>query len=78
MSDPQCSETDTTLHDPGTPDDDVTPMRLRGRLAYRLACRSAGGRPRAFNIEKAVPVKRDRLEWWLGWYDERLRKWFGR
>ena len=55
-------------HNPGTPDDDVPPMRLKGRQAYR-------------DDDKAsVPVhdQAGKIEWWLGWYDERLRRFFGR
>ena len=55
-------------HDPGTSDDDVSPMRLVGRKAYRK------------QDESSEPVRGmdGRIDWWRGWYDEQLRRWFGR
>ncbi len=52
-------------HNPGTPDDDVSPMRLEGRQAYRKA-------------DESLEPAQGRIEWWLGWYDEQLRRFFGR
>lgn len=57
-----------TEHDPGTPDREVSPMRLRGRRAYRednkCDCPTLG-----------TP---DRQDWWMGWYDEQLKRFFKR
>ena len=55
-------------HNPGTPDEEVSYMRRLGREAWRQDDKSTlplNGRP-------------GRTEWWLGWYDERLRHIFGR
>ena len=51
--------------DPGTSDQDVSVDRFRGRVAYR-------GKP------EVQPVGRETVQFWLGWYDERLRGWYGR
>ena len=62
-------------HDPGTPDDDVSPVRLRGRRAYRHKDESM---ERLIEYACPEPGAPGRTEWWLGWYDERLRHIFGR
>jgi len=64
-------ETITSPH-PGTPDADVSPARLRGRIARRFASRCPAD-PDAVppDIRDTIP-KSDQAEWWLGWYDERL------
>jgi hypothetical protein len=51
--------------DPGTSDLAVCADRLRGRVAYRDA-------------PEVQPVGQETVQWWLGWYDEVLRKWYGR
>ena len=57
----------TSVHNPGTPDDDLQPERLQGRLAYR-----AKMRPEApFSIK-------DRIAWYDGWFDEPLGMFYGR
>lgn len=53
-------------HDPGTPDDDVLEFRREGRQGYR----SGKGRP--------PKGHKHQIQWWLGWYDERLRRFYGR
>lgn len=62
-------------HDPGTPDKDVPAMRLCGRRAWRVK-----DEPLDTIIEYGCPKPgaAGRIEWWLGWYDERLRRFFGR
>ena len=51
---------------PGTPDDDVTPDRRQGRIAARA------GRPDADNPY----IGMGRVEWYLGFYDVGLEKFF--
>lgn len=56
-------------HNPGTLDDEVSPGRRAGRRAYRL---TDGKHPTS-------PLrKKHRYDWWSGWYDEQLRRFFGR
>jgi hypothetical protein len=54
--------------DPGTPDAVVPLKRLRGRVDFRVG----------MTEPPASIVQNDRVGWWLGWYDERLRRFFGR
>jgi len=56
---------------PGTSDAKVSPWRLVGREAFR-----SGATP-GHSQSLAVP-EGHRVEFWLGWYDERLRRLFGR
>jgi len=49
---------------PGTPDEEVSPMRLRGRMAARL------------HLEQPPLRKQDRTDWWLGWYDVQLERFY--
>ena len=57
-------------HDPGTPDDYVSPGRLTGREAHR-----EGREPES---TAAALRKGFRTDFWLGWYDEELRRFYGR
>ena len=55
-------------HDPSTPDDDVSPERLKGRKEYQAKGGDAGLlRPTIYPVE-----------FWLGWYDERLKRFYDR
>lgn len=54
--------------DPGTPDERVGIKRLRGRVDYREGVQQPS---------EWMP-KNDRVQWWEGWYDERLRRFYGR
>jgi len=66
--------TKPTEHDPGTPNTMVPTIRLRGRTVYRKAPENTHKATRiAYGIDKS-----NRVVFWLGWYDERLRKWYGR
>ncbi len=53
-------------HDPGTPDGGIPDARLKGRRAYRD------------KLTEPPQGTEGKVEWWLGWYDEELRHWFGR
>jgi len=55
-----------STHDPATPDADVSPPRLAGRRAARR-------RDRTTEPPMGDP---DRTSWWLGWYDERLKRFY--
>ena len=60
--------------DPGTPDSDVSPVRLAGRERYRQAPEDQRGAD-----EQARGMEKDhRFDFWRGWYDERLRRIYGR
>jgi len=53
-------------HDPGTPDAEVAAMRLRGRRAARRR-----------NQADEPPIGcSGRVEWWLGWLDVRLERFY--
>ena len=55
-------------HNPGTPDVDISPLRLKGRIDAR---RGYG--------ESISPFRGyAKIEWFLGWYDERLRRFWKR
>lgn len=58
-------------HDPGTPDEMVSDARLAGREAARNTPSDV------LEVELHVP-KKYRTDWWLGWYDERLKRFYGR
>ena len=66
--------TGSTEPHPGTADDAVNESRLVGRMAFRNA-RVAG---RDMDEAEQEFNKKRPPEWWLGWYDERLRRFFGR
>jgi len=53
---------------PSTPDSQVSPGRLEGRRAARVG-RLADENPHA-------GAKEGRVDWYLGWYDVRLRKFY--
>ncbi len=58
---------ETSPHDPGTPDLDVSRERLEGRIAFRIGdgeCPYLHGQPR--------------IDWFLGYYDGRLRRFYER
>lgn len=61
-------------HDPGTPDDDVSEARRAGRQYWR---KHPGNAIRA-EMVAILQRERNRAEWWAGWYDERLRKFYRR
>lgn len=67
---------DPFLHDPGTPDSEISQLRLSGRMAHRRGMILGQRRPG----ELPLPAigQPGRAEWWLGWYDERLGHFFGR
>ena len=61
-------------HDPGTPDVEVSPVRREGRIFYR-------NHPEDDEVatrEATRLAKGSRMDFWLGWYDERLRGFYGR
>lgn len=59
---------------PGTPDELVSPVRLSGRRAAREHVASD---PTGDSVCPPLS-KPNRVDWWLGWYDERLKRFFGR
>lgn len=69
-----CSE---SAVNPGTPDGEVSRLRLSGRLAFRRRGMVLGDR-----LPPELPLppigEHGRAEWWLGWYDERLKRFYGR
>jgi hypothetical protein len=62
-------------HAPDTPDDEVSEFRLSGRLAARRQAAGVDERP---DNELPLPDRGQpgRTEWWLGWYDERLMRFY--
>ena len=62
------------LSNPGTPDLSVTCARLDGRQFYRRFPEDK--HEAADKIGSIAPDKR--VQFWLGWYDERLSRWYGR
>lgn len=54
-------------HNPGTPDEDISQERLRGRQAYRrgLPC-----------SQNPYPSGAARMDWYAGWYDVRLKRFY--
>jgi hypothetical protein len=56
---------------PGTPDADVSPPQLEGRLAFRR------GERFMHSFELPVPAA-DRVQFWDGYYDDQLGYLFGR
>lgn len=62
--------------DPGTPDNLVGKMRLKGRMHAR---QFSDVDRKGFDTFRAHGIsKHDAREWWLGWTDERFRRFFGR
>jgi len=59
-ADPDC------LADPATPDDSIHLRRLEGRLAFRR------GKPADTCPHEGLA----RTRWFLGWYDERLKRFY--
>lgn len=54
-------------NNPGTPDNLVPKARLNGRKAAR------DGRPSDDGLDVRLT---DRVQWYLGWYDVGLEKWY--
>lgn len=62
--------------DPGTPDRLVGEMRLKGRMHAR---QFASVDHKGFDTFRVHGIsKHDAQEWWLGWTDERYKRFFGR
>ena len=57
-------------HDPGTADGLISKVRLSGRESHRKGYEPE---PMAAALRKS-----SRTEWWLGWFDEELRRFYGR
>jgi len=74
-----CSEVEENSINPGTPDEEIPVYRRRGRNSYRLGltCVAIVGYLVIPDIKKDIPVSKQK-EWWLGWYDEQLRRFYGR
>jgi hypothetical protein len=61
---------------PGTPDDQVSRFRMDGRLAARFGPILRDGLPGG--LQPPEIGEPGRVDWWLGWYDEQLRRFYGR